>query len=245
MNTTSEPILVTGFPLGSSAGLVAAFEWLGQPYRVTRVDMLGEMRTDAYQRLNGRVETPVLITEAGHIVTETMAIALWLEARDTESRISFEPGTPEADRLHQYLAFLNTGFTGAFYPMWVALEAQDVTEDEKKTLRKFGRDFVAVRHRQLEAMIGDSDYLLGDKPTLADAVFVGVARWADFHQAIKPRDYPRILALRQRLETDPAFRFASALEEGKAAMGSGAMKGLVPLEEVLRYAGGATRALDR
>lgn len=116
MNPTSGPILAAGFPLGSSAGLVTAFEWLGQPYRITRVDMLGEMRSDAYKRLNGRVETPVLITEAGQVITETMAIALWLEARDTERRISFEPGTRQADRLHQYLAFLNTGFTGAFYP---------------------------------------------------------------------------------------------------------------------------------
>ncbi|WP_238877909.1 glutathione S-transferase N-terminal domain-containing protein [Achromobacter xylosoxidans] len=100
MNPTSGPILAAGFPLGSSAGLVTAFEWLGQPYRITRVDMLGEMRSDAYKRLNGRVETPVLITEAGQVITETMAIALWLEARDTERRISFEPGTRQADRLH-------------------------------------------------------------------------------------------------------------------------------------------------
>lgn len=115
---TPEPIFTSGFPLGSSAGLVTAFEWLGQPYRLTRVDMLGEMRTDAYKRLNGRVETPVLITGEGRVLTETMAIALWLEARDNERRISFEPGTPEADRMHQYIAFLNTGFTGAFTPLW-------------------------------------------------------------------------------------------------------------------------------
>ncbi|WP_313622571.1 glutathione S-transferase family protein [Achromobacter sp.] len=242
MNPASEPILIAGFPLGSSAGLVTAFEWLGQPYRITRVDMLGEMRTDAYQRLNGRVETPVLITEEGHVVTETMAIALWLEARDADRRISFKPGTPEADRLHQYLAFLNTSFTGAFYPLWVALEAQDASDVEKETLRKFGRDAVALRHRQLEAMLGGSEYLLGNTPTLADAVFVGVARWADFHQAIEPRDYPRILALRQRLESDPAFRFASAIEDGKAAIGSGAMKGLVPLDELLRNTSGVVMA---
>jgi len=242
MNPTSEPIFTAGFPLGSSAGLVTAFEWLGQPYRITRVDMLGEMRTDAYKRLNGRVETPVLITEAGDVLTETMAIALWLEARDTQRRISFEPGTPQAHRLHQYLAFLNTGFTGAFYPMWVALEAPDAAEGEKETLRKFGRSFVALRHEQLEAMMGDSDYLLGNQPTLADAVFAGVARWVDFHQAIEPRNYPRILALRQRIEADPAFRFAAAIEDGKPAIGSGAMKGLVPLETVLHHTSGALTA---
>jgi len=233
MTSTHTPILITGFPLGSSAGLATAFEWLGQPYRITRVDMLGEMRTEGYKRLNGRVETPVLVTDDGRVLTETMAIALWLEARDTARRISFAPGTPEADRLHQVVAFLNTGFTGAFTPLWVALEAEDATDGDKETLRRFGRSFVAQRHEQLEAMVGDSPYLLGDRPTLADAVFVGVARWADFHEAIDPRDYPRIRALRQRIEADPAFRFALAVEDGKPAAGNGAMKGLVPLDALL------------
>ena len=52
-----EPILVYGFPLGSSMGLVAAFEWAGRPYRLSRVDMLADMTSDAYGRLNGRRET--------------------------------------------------------------------------------------------------------------------------------------------------------------------------------------------
>ena len=34
-------------------GLVAAFEKVGQPYRLCRVDMFSEMR-DAYARLNAR-----------------------------------------------------------------------------------------------------------------------------------------------------------------------------------------------
>ncbi|MFK0274124.1 glutathione S-transferase family protein [Ensifer sp. NPDC090286] len=241
MPSVSEPIFTAGFPLGSSAGLVTAFEWLGQPYRLTRVDMLGEMRTDAYERFNGRVETPALVTEKGDVLTETMAIALWLEGRDHERRISFAPGTFEAARMHQFIAFLNTGFTGAFFTMWVALETEDATEEYRETLRAFGREFVAKRHKQLEAMMGDSDYLLGDRPTLADAVFAGVARWVDFHEAIDPKDYarnyPRINALRQRIEADPAFRFAVAIEDGEPAAGSGAMKGLVPLEDVLRMTG--------
>jgi glutathione S-transferase len=113
-----EPILLYGFPSGSSMGLVAAFERVGQPYRLCRVDMLADMKNDAYARINGRQETPVLITDEGRFLTETMAIAAWLEARDTERRVSFEPRSPEADRMHQLTAFVNTGFTAAFIPLW-------------------------------------------------------------------------------------------------------------------------------
>jgi glutathione S-transferase len=102
-----EPILVYGFPAGSSMGLVAALEWLGKPYRLCRVDMLDDMRDPSYARINARHETPVLITDARRALTETMAIAAWIEARDSERRISFAPLSPEADRMHQLMAFVN------------------------------------------------------------------------------------------------------------------------------------------
>lgn len=228
-----EPIIFAGHPAGSSLGLVAAFEWLGKPYRATRVHMPDEMLSEAYGRVNGRRETPVLIREDGSVLTETTAIARWLELRDEEHRISFATDSAEAHRMHQFIGFLNTGFTGAFTPLWVALEMQGGSEAYKEALRTFGRDLVAHRHRQLEAMIGSSAYLAGDRPSLADAVFIGVARWAEFHQALDLTPFPKIQALKARLEPDPAVRFAHAIEDGVPAIGSGALRGLLPLEEVL------------
>ncbi|HWL55950.1 MAG TPA: glutathione S-transferase family protein [Paracoccus sp. (in: a-proteobacteria)] len=228
-----EPILVYGFPLGSSMGLVAAFEWLGQPYRLCRVDMLGEMRDPAYRRLNPRVETPVLLTETGAIVTETMAIAAWIEARDPERRVSFDPLSPEADRMHQIMGFVNTGFTGAFTPLWVALEAEGADPETLAVLRRTGRDRVIERHDRLEEMIGERPYLVGDRPTLADAVLVGVARWLEFHGVADPGRWPRLSALRARIEAEPAVRHAIALENGEASAGSGALRGHVALADLL------------
>jgi glutathione S-transferase len=228
-----EPILVYGVPAGSSLGLIAAFERLGQPYRLTRVDMLSEMKNDAYARLNGRLETPVLITDQGRVLTETMAIAGWLETRDTERRISFAPGSPEADRMRQLAAFVNTGFTAAFTPLWVALETEDADPAFLDTLRAFGRERVAERHEKLEAMIGDSDFLAGDRLTLADTTLIGVARWAEYHQAVDGNAHPKLKALRQRIEVDPAVRFAQAIEDGETPAGAGGFRGHVPLSEVL------------
>ena len=229
-----EPILLYGFPAGSSMGLVAAFERVGRPYRLCRVDMLAEMKNDGYARINGRQETPVLVTGEGRVLTETMAIAAWLEARDTERRISFEPRSPEADRMHQLTAFVNTGFTAAFTPLWAAYEMASADPVLLATLRDFGRKSVTRRHDQLEAMIGDTEFLVGDRLTLADTTLIGVARWAEFHGAIDGAAYPKLAALRRRIEADAAVRYALAIEDGESPAGSGACVGQIPLADVIK-----------
>lgn len=228
-----EPILLYGVPSGTSAGLIAALEWLGQPYRLSRVDMLGEMREPSYARLNARHETPVLITGEGHALSETMAIAAWLEARDHDRRVSFDPLSPEADRMRQLSAFLNTGFTGAFSPLWTALELETPEPDYQAALRRYGTESVMERHDKLENMLGDDAFLIGDRPTLADGLLVGVARWLEYFEVADVARWPRLQALRARLESDPAAIFAFAIENGDEATGSGAFKGHVPLSEVI------------
>lgn len=150
-----EPILIYGFPAGSSMGLVVTLEWMGLPHRLCRVDMMGEMREPAYRRLNQRVETPALVTDKGEIITETMAIAAWLEARDSERRVSFDPLSRQADRMHQMMAFINTGFTGSFGPLWAALEMETPDPQMQAVLRKFGSQAVIERHDRLEELVGD------------------------------------------------------------------------------------------
>lgn len=231
-----EPILIYGFPAGSSMGLVAALEWLGKPYRLCRVDMLGEMREPSYARINARHETPAFIADDGRVLTETMAIAAWLEARDTERRISFEPLSAEADRMHQFMAYVNTGFTSAFSPLWAAMEMENPDPVLQDALRRWGRESVVERHDKLEAMLGDTPFLVGNRPTLADGVLVGVARWLDFHEVADPDRWPKLAAVRRRIEADPAVVYASAIENGERPAGSGACLGHVPLTEVIeRY----------
>lgn len=228
-----DPILIYGFPMGSSMGLVAALEWLGKPYQLCRIDMLGEMRSPSYARINPRHETPAFITEQGAVLTETLAIAAWLEARDMERRISFDPLSPQADRMHQLMAFVNTGFTAAFAPLWAAMEAKAMGPAMTSALREFGRAKVIERHDKLEGMIEAREFLLGDRPTLADAVLAGVARWLDFHAVAERRRWPKLEALRTRLEADPAVVYASALENGASDPGAGYCSGHIALADVV------------
>lgn len=214
-------------------GLVAALEWLGKPYRLCRVDMMGEMRSSSYARVNPRHETPVFITEQGEVLTETMAIAAWLEARDADRRISFDPMSRQADRMHQLMAFVNTGFTAAFTPLWVAMEAEAMEPAMKSAMRTFGTSKVIERHDKLEEMIESKEFLLGDRPTLADALLAGVARWLDFHAVAERSRWPKLAAVRTRLEADPAIVYATALENGASDRGTGLCAGHIALADLI------------
>ncbi|MGO3125353.1 MAG: glutathione S-transferase family protein [Advenella sp.] len=232
-----EPILLYGVPAGSSMGLIAALEWLGKPYRLCRVDMLSEMLEPAYLRINPRRETPVLITDQGQVLTETMAIANWLQDRDTERRISFAPTSPDTDRMHQLMAFINTGFTGAFVPLWQAWEMENPDPQVKKILQQAGNAGVINRHDKLEQMVGDNPFLLGAQPCLADAIFIGVARWLEIHQVADPARWPKIAAMRERISCTPAVAFATAIENGDTLAGSDSFLGHLPLNEVIERFG--------
>lgn len=232
-----EPTLLYGFPSGSSMGLLAALEWLGKPYQLCRVDMFGDMREPSYKRINPRVETPALITDDGKVLTESMAIALWLAARDQERRISFSSQSRDADRMHQFMAFINTGFTGAFGPLWAAMEMEEGDPAQKALLRKLGTADVIERHDRLEEMIGNTPYLVADRPTLADGFLIGVARWLDFHEVADRKRWPKLAAVRNCLEADAGVVYATALENGEQAEGSGACQGHLKLADVIERFG--------
>jgi glutathione S-transferase len=162
-----------------------------------------------------------------------MAILNHLGARGIAKGLSFAQGTAGFDRLNQMLAFLNTSFFGAFGPLWYAVE-HGVEGSDKDVLRAYGAAKVAKAHADLEAMLGDKEWLLGDRRTLADAYFIGIARWTKYHDVVDRRDYPGLQRLFEKLEANPAVRFAHAIERGETAVGAGGFQGEVTLNDVLR-----------
>lgn len=229
MNTTT---LLYGVPSGCSFGSIVALEWLRLPYRLSRIAMPEEVTSVDYRRLNPVAETPTLITPDGEAISESMAILNHLGARGLGTGLAFAQGTRDFDRLNQMLAFLNTTFFNAFSPLWHALE-HGSEGTEKRVLTDYGRGKVEHAHAVLERMLGDRPWLLGDQRTLADAYFIGIARWTRYHDVADRRDYPRLQRLFEQLEADPAVIFAHAIEAERPAVSAGGFLGHVSLREVL------------
>jgi glutathione S-transferase len=222
-----------GVPSGCSFGSIVALEWLGEPYRLCRIEMPEVVQSDVYRQINPIGETPTLVTATGEWISESMAILNHLGARGISKGLSYAQGTPGFDRLNQVLAFLNTSFFAAFGPLWYALE-HGIEGSDKEVLRAYGAAKVTKAHADLEQMLGHKDWLLGDRRTFADAYFTGIARWTKYHDVVDRRDYPGLQRLFERLEADPAVRFAHAIERGEPAVSVGSFMGEISLDEVLR-----------
>jgi glutathione S-transferase len=230
------PTLLYGVPEGCSFGSVVALEWLGQPYRLCRIHMPEETQTDLYTRIAPVGETPVLVTGDGRALTEGMAILNHIAAHGLEMGLGHRQGSPGFDELNRALAFLNTTLFSAYGPLWFSLEhAQD--PQSQAVLKEFGETQVRAAHKKLEALLSGQEWLSGDRIGLADAYFAGVGRWNDFHKVFDWAEFPRVQAVYERVQQDPAVVFAHEIEAGREPAGAGGFKGHVGLAVVAQDMG--------
>ena len=227
-----EPVLFYGIPSGCSFGSIVALEWLGRPYQLSRVEMLKDFMSGDYRFINPVGETPAMSTETGELLTESVAILNHIGAQGIDAGIAYAQGTPEFDKLNRMLAYLNITFFASFGPLWYVYE-HGGDEAAKAALRNYGRFKVLKAHADLDRMLGENEWLLGENKTLADAYFIGIARWADYHDVVERSDYPNLVRLVEKLENDPAVRFAHAIEDQQPAQSSGGYRGQISATESL------------
>lgn len=228
-----KPILLFyGVPEGCSFGAIVALEWSGLPYQLCRIEMPEVVSSEAYKRVNPVGETPSLCTADGRFVSQSTAILHHIgAAAAASSELVPTQGSAEFDRFNEMLAFLNTDFFESFAPLWYAME-HGLQGEALRAVTAMGHDKVRRAHAALEGLLGGRDWLVGERRSAADAYLMGIARWNDFHQVLDRRDYPALNALYERLQGDPAVRFAQGVEHGEVVRSSGAFAGHVELGEL-------------
>lgn len=227
-----EPVLFYGVPAGCSFGSIVALEWLGMPYRLSRVEMMAHPWDPLYAKINPQFQTPALLLESGQTLTESLAILKHLAARNPSAKLGFPAGSLEDDRLNEMLAYLNTDFFSAFNPLWVAYEMEGLDDAQKALLRTIGREGVVKGCAYLDGLLVEREWLLsGDQRSIADAYLSGIGRWIQYHQLFDlEQEYPHLARHLQKLANDPAAIFAKAIEQGDEPAGNGHFKGHIALD---------------
>jgi glutathione S-transferase len=217
-------------PGSCGLGSVIALEWLGVPYRLCRLSV-ADHANPTFRRISPLGEVPALLSK-GRSITESFAILHHLGAQDPSGRLI--PSDAERfDRLNQTLAYLVSTFHPAFRPIFHS-DRFALTETGRREAREAGIGRLPLEFAHVERLLESTGWFAGPAPTIADAYFLGLARWGD--EFIDRAAYPNIERLRERMGADPAVLFAMAAEGGALPASSGRFEGVVDLADVESFA---------
>jgi glutathione S-transferase len=172
---------------------------LGLPYERVPIDLFaGDTLTDAYAALNPVRETPVLELDDGTVITQSPAI-LWVLAEDTPLLPDTALGRAQ---VVQWLAFEQERVMGGIGGARFRLITGRATAEQPLIAGRLAtaREALDV----LAAQLAGRDWLVGDRPTIADvAVFAYTSRAGDID--LDPADWPPVAAWLDRVRALPGF----------------------------------------
>jgi glutathione S-transferase len=177
----------------------------GLPFQLEKVDFkTGKTLADGtwFGTINPKGYVPALKLDDGLVITEGVAIVLYIADRTTESRLAPPCGTFERVRLHEWLTFVATELHKGLAPMFghVAPEAMKDAAKEK----------LAARLAHVETSMSGQAYLLGDSFSVADGYLLYVLR--AWQRAAHGSLTPALADYYARLLARPSVQAALAAE---------------------------------
>lgn len=156
----------------------AALAEIGVPCEIRPVDLNANAQRDsAYLAVNPHGKVPALLTPEGDLLTETLAILLFLDERHEDAGLLPSRGSSERAKALRWLAFAAT----ELYPIIEILDypnrfspsaaANDAT---RAVALELWRDRLKTMEVQLR---DDKPYLLGDEFCLTDIYWSVITRW--------------------------------------------------------------------
>ena len=149
---------------------------------------------------------PALLLDDGAVLTEAAAILTYLAEAFPRAALGGEE-TPEGRyRLAQLLSYLTSEVHVAFKPYFTPQRFLDDPE-QFPALRARAFVVLAPMLQALEARLGEAQFMLDDRRSVADAYLYVLLRWAEEAPG-GLGGYPGLSRFRTRMEADGAVRCA-------------------------------------
>lgn len=209
--TTSHSITFYHSPRTRSTGTFILLEELGVPYTLEVLDMqAGAQREPEYLAINPMGKVPA-ITHDGVLVTEQIAIFIYLADLFPQAGLAPAPDTPLRGPYLRWMAF----YAGCFEPA-VADRALQREAPQSRQMLPYG-DYDTMLNT-LVAQLAQGPYLLGETFSAADVLWGSALRWTT-HFKIVPL-LPEIQRYLARIHARPAVQKVLAKDvELLAALG--------------------------
>jgi glutathione S-transferase len=193
-------------PGACSLAVHIALREAGRTPDLRQVDLTTHRLDDGadYFEINPRGYVPLLEFDDGSRHTEAAALLQYIGEAAPESGLLPAVGTAARLETLQWLTFVSSELHKVFSPWLWHKETADST-------RKDCKDRIARRFTELDALLADRSFLIGDQFTVADAYCFTIASWAPLlGLSLKP--YPQLKAYLDRVAARPAVRAALQAE---------------------------------
>ena len=149
-------------------------EELGLDYELVMVER-DKLNTPEHLAVNPMAQVPSLVTDDG-LMTESVAILLYLGEKYGEGRLLPPPGSWERGQMMMRMLFLASQEHPAF-GLWLRPFRWLDDGDEQGRLKAAAEERFAVCFQRLDGWLEGHDWLIGDHMTIADTLAFVHARW--------------------------------------------------------------------
>jgi glutathione S-transferase len=194
-------------PNTRSTGVLTLLEELGVPYELRVLNMkAGEQRRPEYLAINPMGKVPAL-KHGDALVTEQVAIFLYLADLFPEARLAPPLGDPLRGPYLRWMAFYGACFEPA------VIDSATHRDPAPQPMSPYG-DFETML-RTLTGQLAKGPYLLGERFTAADVLWGGALTWTTMFKLVP--ELPVIAAYIGRSGARPAVARAKAKDAELAA----------------------------
>jgi glutathione S-transferase len=188
----------------SMASLISLYE-SGAKFETAAVDRKTRKTSDGldFDQVNSKGYVPALRLDDGQVLTENVAVLLYIADRNPAAKLAPGAGTLERYRLIEWLAFVNSEIHKNYAPLFNPAASEDTKQLMRGNLVK--------RLDWLNTALGSKHFLTGDTFTVADAYLFVVLGWSG-HVGIDLGQWPNLKRFRSDLQSRPAVKSALKAE---------------------------------
>lgn len=181
-----------------------ALEWAGAEFEPVKANP----HAPEFIRINPLAQVPALDLGEERARTQAGAILEWVADHWPDADLGAGAGADDEARFRFFetMAFLTGDFHPAFWPWFVPQRyTTDPSEGAKAAARAAAVPRIDRVMTYLDGLIGDTDHVIGNRRTVADAYAYVMARWTGRLDKTW-RDYPNVARFMTAMEADPAVQ---------------------------------------
>ncbi|WP_438022684.1 glutathione S-transferase family protein [Sorangium sp. So ce233] len=156
---------------------------------------------ESLRALNPLLQVPTVVLDDGTVMTESVAIVLWLLERHPDTDLAPPVGDPRRAAFLRQLVF----FPAAIYPMYTVGDFPDRWVKGKAAQEELKEAAVQRKLKcwtAIEASFGPGPFFLGERMTVLDIYASVFSRWRPGRDRLR-KVAPRAIAAAERAEAHP------------------------------------------